>query len=37
MKRPGTGLKGFFVPKIIGKKLKKEMRANTQIRQKDLI
>ena len=25
MKRPGNGLEGFFVPKIVGKKLKKNM------------
>ncbi len=37
MKRPGHGLKGFFIPKIIGKKIKKNMRANTQIKQKDFI
>jgi sialic acid synthase SpsE len=37
MKRPGNGLKGFLVPKIIGKKLKKNIKANTQIKQKDLI
>ena len=37
MKRPGNGLTGFLVPKIIGKKLKKNIKANTQIKQKDLI
>lgn len=36
MKRPGNGLKGFFIPKIIGKRLIKKMRANTQIKLKDL-
>ena len=37
MKRPGNGLRGFFVPKIIGKKLRKNMKINSQIQLKDLI
>lgn len=37
MKRPGNGLEGFFVPKIVGKKLKKNMPADTQIKLQDLI
>ena len=37
MKRPGRGLNGFFIPKIIGKKLKKNMTTNTQITLKDFV
>ena len=37
MKRPGNGLEGFFIPKIVGKKLKKNMPADTQIKLQDLI
>jgi len=37
MKRPGKGLNGFFIPKIIGKKLKKNMTSNTQITLKDFV
>ncbi len=37
MKRPGNGLRGIFVPKIIGKRLKKNMKINTQIKLRDLI
>lgn len=37
MKRPGNGLDGFSIPKVLGKKLKKNMEADTQIRKKDFI
>ena len=35
MKRPGNGLNGFFIPKILSKRLKKNMKANSQIKLKD--
>ena len=37
MKRPGNGLKGILIPRIIGKKLKKNTKIDTQIKLKDLI
>ena len=35
MKRPGIGISGFEIKKIIGKKLKKDIEKETQVRIKD--
>ena len=35
MKRPGQGLNGFYIKKILGKKLKKNFEKNYQLKMKD--
>ena len=37
LKRPGSGLNGFFIKKIIGKMTKKNLKKNHQIRLSDII
>ena len=37
LKRPGSGLNGFFIKKIIGKMTKKNLKKNHQISLSDII
>ena len=36
MKRPGTGLNGQFIEMIMGKKIKKKLKKNYQLKLRDL-
>jgi sialic acid synthase SpsE len=37
MKRPGTGLDGFYIPKILGKKLKNNIKSEVPLKLNDIL